>query len=115
MVNYFVKSHLQWLDGGVWSIEESLIEVLVDICLFSVGTCGIGLDNPVIPVVNPVNPAVKGEPFVGFWVGEVGGLVILLLVFPKVRDLFFIIVSPSGVMIFLGHLLSLVCLMRPFL
>ena len=105
--------------GGVWSIEDSLSVVLADICLCNEGTCGTGLVNPVNPGVNPVNPAVKGEvngePLVAFWVGEVGGLVILLLVLPKVRDLFFIIVSPSGVMIFLGHLLSLVCFMRPFL
>ncbi len=40
---------------------------------------------------------------------------LLLPLDPNVLDLFLMMVSPSGVMIFLGHLFSFVCLIRPFL
>jgi hypothetical protein len=98
---------------------ESLID---DSCLCNEGGCGTtaGLVKP-----GKVPPVVTGEQL------EVGAVfpvpgedpvsgclfpVSLLFVFPaKVRERFLIIVSPSGVMIFLGHRLSFVCLISPFL
>ena len=102
--------------AGVWSMDDSLSVVLVEICLCNEGVWA-GLVSPQ-PGPKGVATVVTGEePFAAL--GEVdSGCFIVILLFEfawKVLDRFFIMVSPSGVMIFLGHLLSLVCLIRPFL
>ena len=51
---------------------------------------------------------------VGLGMAKLFSFVLVLDEVAKVLERFLMMVSPSGVTIFLGHRLSLVCLMRPF-